>query len=923
LIPTDAIIGTKKAYGGTVTTKYDVWGFPLHVTYFSQGEKVATPFSQYIYVRNSRGQIIEEIKPVDNNIDSVVIGKTIYQYNEQGEKIKEILPLGQGVLTWEYDKKTGDLIKHTDELGNISIRVIDPITGESTWQTTPANSNQTNQKTGSLIQDDRYCYSPPKIYSDMIPGDLRIASIDTKGKATGNAYNLQGKIIERFLYVAGGESHFVKGNEKWIFDKLTAGKRYEVFITWQENILNPHKTIFSAYQKDNAQAFFLSAAYQMKPPHGHLIGSLGQNARYQSIGRITASSNEIVIKAAFAKPPAPSSKEKIPFGTVRLVEIKTLNTYSYNKDGLLAVETNERNRKTEYFYDALGRRIKKIEQIRLDYNKISETYYDFAGRVAYWRDGENDIYGYSYDAVDNETERFRISPQVKVIEFSPNKTIDNKTQWILNKLDPKKRYEILLTWKPISGNYSKAVCTLNIDNKKEQVIFDPQTAPGLHPIVGANYRSLGAFESTTGNIKIDLTSTADIATGKIKIIEVQSEEQNRYDRGRLAFHKTENSLKIIQYDENYNTIKETTTDNNSTEERLYEYDKNSNLIKETIKDEYGIREIHYTPQGIKHKIIEQKNNNDKKHDTFNNENNNTHDNLQSTNINIRPSPQIILVRFQIEPLAGAPNEINANNCRQKFIESTPNMPNDWQVHHTKQACLRARYFTEKDIKIDELKYLRGVPPQIHDEISGIQSQFWGEKWNLFQQTEQYKKLISDNKNITEKQLRTIMYNCTPWDEIDALENSIDKVFKNFYIKEKAWRMSINKVLENVRKYPTEMHKNSRRSGVWNLISKKIGDLFSAKFPGKVGLAIIGGLGMIIVAKEIAVPSDTTQQAWNAFIEQYKSAIQEAENSNNLKKETAMNLTDKLVQYLQAVGTGGLLLGQIQSSLYSWSSSLSD
>jgi YD repeat-containing protein len=916
LVPTDSIAGTAKKFGWTTITKYDAWGFPLHITYFSQGVTVPTVFDQLIYVRNARGQIIEEIKPTDDGQGSVVIGKTVYQYDKRGNMVKEILPLGRGVRTWEYSPTTNRSLKFVDEDGNTSIGTVNLLTGENTWQTTPAPNTPSKESDLDFTDYLQICFSPTKTSHDMIPSGLWIASIDTKGRMEGNAYNLKGKIIERFQYVKDSEVHSVNGNEKWIFSELTAGKRYEVFITWNEHFLNSPKTIFSAYQKNNDTVVFSTTLNQVKPPHRHIIGGLGQKENYQSIGRITAASNEIIITAINANPTTDNSKRKIPIGTIRLVEIKTQEGFKYNKDGQVAVKINNRNRKTEYFYDAIGREVKVIEQVRADYNKISKVYYDFAGHHAYWQDGLSDIVGRSYDVVDNEIMRFLISPKAKAIEFLPQKINAKKTQWLIDKLTSGENYEILASWKRIKNDCSNLVFTLQSGNKIEQVAI-PQTASGLHPIAGNGYCSLGVFSSVDGKIKVDLNSKYDIDADKIKIVKVQPEEQRRFHKGRLVFEKSENFQKTTDYDENYNIIKEVEINKDEIEERLYEYDKDSKLIKETIKDIDGVRTFFYTPKGTIHKIIEEeREDNNSKNET---KNNNT-DQFQATEL-IRASPKFIYVKSQSEPLVvyAAAETVDATNYRTKFIEATPNMPKDgWEVHHTKQACLRARYLVERGINIDELQYLRGVPSKIHGEISGIQNQFWAEKWDLFTKSQKYKDLVKENKKITEQQLRQVMYNCTPWEEIEALEKSTDDVFKKFWIKKGAWVRSVNSVLNKVSKLPTDMHKNARRSGVWNLMKKKFGDLFLSKFPRKVGIALIGGLGMIITAKEIAVPSDTTQEKWNAFIEQFQSAIQEAENDNTLKKETAMDLTDKLVQYLQSVGAGSFFLWSVNNALYIWS-----
>lgn len=64
--------------------------------------------------------------------------------------------------------------------------------------------------------------------------------------------------------------------------------------------------------------------------------------------------------------------------------------------------------------------------------------------------------------------------------------------------------------------------------------------------------------------------------------------------------------------------------------------------------------------------------------------------------------------------------------RDDFKAATPGMPADWEVHHTLEQRLRER-FAELGYKIDDLDFLRGMPPEIHKQISKLQKMWWSDR----------------------------------------------------------------------------------------------------------------------------------------------------------------------------------------------------
>ncbi|MDR1053494.1 MAG: hypothetical protein LBL39_04910, partial [Planctomycetaceae bacterium] len=198
LIPTDSIFGTKIIGDSKTTTKYGIWGYPL---------EVVDPLGNAIkYKRNSQGQITEKTQiAVDENGKQVFLTYR-YEYDSRGNRVKEILPFDRGVRTWEYDSRTNAVKKFIDVTGETFIYEIDPRTGNSFKR-----ASFEDEKSAVAYTEEFYSYSPPPATTSSIPGGLLIARIDPAGYATGNAYNLKGKLTENFQYAEGGEIHSATG----------------------------------------------------------------------------------------------------------------------------------------------------------------------------------------------------------------------------------------------------------------------------------------------------------------------------------------------------------------------------------------------------------------------------------------------------------------------------------------------------------------------------------------------------------------------------------------------------------------------------------------------------------------------------------------------------------------------------------------
>lgn len=578
--PSKEIVGVAKDNGKATTTKYDVWGKPLSVTDPLGNTKE--------YVRNKRSQIVEEIELVMNGKGKVIGRKTQFRYDKKGNLIKHILPRDRGTRTWEYDSKTNAITKYVDETGLTTIYEIDLKTGNTIKETILAGPAEADHVV------TQYCYSQPSRNPEMIPGGLLLASIDPIGYATGNAYDLRGHLIERFQYAEDAESHIASGNGMWKVKGLIAGKRYEVFATWSVNPQNTSNAVFSANQGKKKEAVFSTQVNQKTSTKRHLVGSLNQQDDYQSVGLFTAESDSVQIKVALAG----KATGQIAGGKIRLVEIETLASYRYDVNDRLAAQTDANGIKTEFVYDALGRRIKTI---RAD-GQTAETFYDFAGRRAYTKNHLGIVFGNSFDETSRSVEEFHFNPGVEPVEFQPTRKSQNKVEWALNNLDPKKRYEVLVSWGANNQISTNAVFTVKCgagDTIKRTA--DLTIASGAHPIVGEGLRSLGTVGGKDGKIEVSLESEQDIIAGPLQILEIQSLTRYEYDLEGNLVASTDRLGNMTKYEYDKlgrptKTISPTTDPNRPEAVSQTIYDQAGNAWKQI--DPYGyVTESLYGPFG--------------------------------------------------------------------------------------------------------------------------------------------------------------------------------------------------------------------------------------------------------------------------------------------------------------------------------------
>ncbi|MDR2344507.1 MAG: hypothetical protein LBE18_00420 [Planctomycetaceae bacterium] len=588
LIPTDSIVGTKIVDNQKTISKYGIWGYPLEIT-DAIGNVTA-------YKRNSQGQVTEEKRIAVDETGKQVDLIYRYEYDKRGNRIKEILPFDHGVRTWEYDTRTNAIKKFIDVTGETIIYEIDPQTGN-----TIRTISFDDEKSADAYSEEHYSYTPPPVNANSIAGGLLIAKIDLLGFAAGNAYNSKNKLVEKFIYVEGGEIHSADGVAEWNFDKLSPNKRYEIFVSWEKKIGNSLRTNFSCFQKDKNEPDCRRIVNQNLEPHKHVYGSLGQKENYQSLGQITPKTTSIKITATKTD----KSVGDIPKANIRLIEIKTETIYRYDNEGRLIAQIDAKGGKIEYNYDKLNHTVKTVKNDTL----VTESFYDYAGREAYSKNEFGIISGKIFDSADRVIEEFYFEPEIKTIDVSIKKDSSKKIVGSINNLDQNKRYEILASWKPDVQNSISAKFTVNSGGENILIKTVDQTiAAGKHPIAGMDYRSIGIIETKNGTVEISLESETDVSLTNLKIIEIESQSRYRYNNSGLVIEFINRLGNVVRY--NYDELNRLTKTISLTldpeqPESITEiiYDIAGNISKRI--DPYGYAtEYFYNPFGDVVKIIQ-------------------------------------------------------------------------------------------------------------------------------------------------------------------------------------------------------------------------------------------------------------------------------------------------------------------------------
>ena len=232
-------------------------------------------------------------------------------------------------------------------------------------------------------------------------------------------------------------------------------------------------------------------------------------------------------------------------------------------------------------------------------------------------------------------------------------------------------------------------------------------------------------------------------------------------------------------------------------------------------------------------------------------------------------------------------QTGGSNYRREFIDQTPDMPNDWRVHHPYQQALRERYLLERNINVDATQHLRGVDPKIHGEITAIQNSWWAERARELEITE------------------TDAYKVVPLSKVDELMKIIDKKYNKLWIKVGAAAPEIAKVSKEVKlalKSPL-----NRAARIADVLRKT-----------KTALGIFAIATLVLenaaLAKNIAHPDAVTQHAFDEFLTQYGYTIDEVLTRGRFSQNRFGLLHDALSKWMSAVGVPNNIRAVIEEEM---------
>ncbi|MDX1967810.1 MAG: glycosyltransferase [Planctomycetaceae bacterium] len=243
--------------------------------------------------------------------------------------------------------------------------------------------------------------------------------------------------------------------------------------------------------------------------------------------------------------------------------------------------------------------------------------------------------------------------------------------------------------------------------------------------------------------------------------------------------------------------------------------------------------------------------------------------------------------------AEGPQEPQAtgNTYREYFKKATPDLPDDWKVHHTKQRALADRYLRERGINVHDKQYLRGVPPSVHvTDITPAQGAWWRQQAKRFGN--------SVERAYAEIQLA----------EVEAFEQRMDAQYRQWWISSGTNQKAevdaiVNDLKSSHSKFVTE--KASR----WRHL--------------EIGVAAFALFSLIsdsaMACHNIANHSPQQLDKWEIFRAKYDSALDSAARLGHVRQSQAWDLKDAFINYARSLSLDSdaldkidiLLLRQIQ------------
>jgi len=224
--------------------------------------------------------------------------------------------------------------------------------------------------------------------------------------------------------------------------------------------------------------------------------------------------------------------------------------------------------------------------------------------------------------------------------------------------------------------------------------------------------------------------------------------------------------------------------------------------------------------------------------------------------------------------------------RNKFKALTPDLPGDWQVHHGYQvgrqgegaefeAILADRFLAEKGINVHDSKYLKGVPPKIHAEITAAQTRWWKGKVASLQYAD-----MAD------------AYRRVPLDEVIALSGKLDEAYASF------WMTSGTNQSRLVTRIRNELN---AAGGQCNFALGKAGRMQSLGFSLGASVGLFSFLtGNAKAAANIAFHNAGQKADFQEFVTKYEGALDKQMDGNPITKNEAEHLMEAFIRYLRAL-----------------------
>jgi hypothetical protein len=247
--------------------------------------------------------------------------------------------------------------------------------------------------------------------------------------------------------------------------------------------------------------------------------------------------------------------------------------------------------------------------------------------------------------------------------------------------------------------------------------------------------------------------------------------------------------------------------------------------------------------------------------------------ITDTNGNVNEGLFAFLGAGDVEPQA------TKGTYRANFLQATPNMPAGWQVHHIypqggqESQILAKRYLNELGINVHDNQYLRGADPTVHGRITAEQNAWWSAK---------AKSLGLGDDVVQAKKIASMA-------DVKAFDDALYARYSDLLLDAGASKKAVAKIKSAIPKeLPTlTMSKMS--------FLKSVGVVFA-------GIEFFDLLtGNAQAAEAIAKHTPAQDGAFNTFVQNYETAIDDAITFNRLSYNKAAQVKEGFIAYLQALG----------------------